>query len=295
VAAIIAEVELTDDLAFGLRLSNSDSIFFGSAVDNRVGVSFDFTGMTSNIFGSIFNTSTLNANMSINLVLQALAQKTKVRILQEPMVFTADNQEASFFEGQDVPILTNSQLTPEGTVNETTEYVAVGIGLNVRPRITAYGDVDMEINLEISNIDIAASAVSVSPVFDRRETTTQVIVKDGQTIVISGILRDQESKVTRKFPLLGDLPLIGGLFTSIDNQQTRTELIAFITPYIVDNPDENDANFNEDARQRLFELSKPLEEQEATPIDPEKVKSRLLMERYRHSPKRHSRPDRDGE
>ena len=139
----------------------------------------------------------------------------------------------------------------------------------------------MEINLEISNINIAASVVSVSPVFDRRETTTQVIVKDGQTIVISGILRDQESKVKRKVPLLGDIPLIGGLFTSIDNQQTRTELIAFVTPFIVESPDENDKNFNEDARSRLLELSKPLDQQTAEPVDPEKVKSRLLLERYK--------------
>jgi len=141
--------------------------------------------------------------------------------------------------------------------------------------------VDMEINLEISNINIAASAVSVSPVFDRRETTTQVIVRDGQTIVISGILRDQESKVIRKMPFFGDLPLIGGLFTSIDNQKTRTELIAFVTPFIVDTPDENDRNFNEDARSRLLELSKPLDEQDAGSVDPEKVKSRLLLERYK--------------
>ncbi len=283
IAAIIAEVELTDDLALGLRVSNSDTIFAGTSVDNRVGASLSFEGLINNVFGGLFDTSALTATSSINLVLQALAQKTKVRILQEPVIFTSDNQEASFFEGQDVPVLVSSQLTPQGTVNESTEYQAVGIGLNVRPRITAYGDVDMEINLEISNINIAASAVSVSPVFDRRETTTQVIVKDGQTIVISGILRDQESKVKRKIPLLGDLPLIGALFTSIDNQQTRTELIAFVTPFIVDSPDENDTNFNEVARERLLELSKPLDEQGVDSDDlQEKVKSRLLLERYKH-------------
>jgi type II secretory pathway component GspD/PulD (secretin) len=283
IAAIIAEVELTDDLALGLRVSNSDTIFRGTSVDNRVGVSLGFEGLINNIFGGLFDTSTLTATSSINLVLQALAQKTKVRILQEPVIFTADNQEASFFEGQDVPVLVSSQLTPQGTVNESTEYQAVGIGLNVRPRITSYGDVDMEINLEISNINVAASVVAVSPVFDRRETTTQVIVKDGQTIVISGILRDQESKVKRKVPLLGDIPLIGALFTSIDNQQTRTELIAFVTPFIVDSPDENDTNFNEVARERLLELSKPLDEQGVGSDDlEEKVKSRLLLERYKH-------------
>ena len=291
ISAIIAEIELTDDLAFGLRLSSSP-IPSGGTIDNRVGAGFGFTGMASNFFGSVFNTTTLDANMSINVVLQALAEKTKVRILQEPMVFTADNQEASFFEGKDVPIVVNTQDTLQGGFNETIEYRAVGIGLNVRPRITSSGDVDMEINLEISNLDPVESALG--PVFDRRETTTQVIVKDGQTIVISGILRDEETRITRKFPLLGDLPLIGGLFTSIDKQQTRTELIAFITPYIVDNPDENDDNFNKEARQRLLEISKPLDDQVVTPIDPDKVKSRLLMERYKKYTERASRPPRPG-
>jgi type II secretory pathway component GspD/PulD (secretin) len=73
------------------------------------------------------------------------------------------------------------------------------------------------------------------------------------------------------------------LFTSIDNQQTRTELIAFVTPFIVDSPDENDTNFNEVARERLLELSKPLDEQGVGSDDlEEKVKSRLLLERYKH-------------
>ncbi len=286
IAAIIAEVELSDELALGLRLSNSDAILGGVPIDNRLGASGSFSGTISDIFGGLFDapggTFDVGPN-AVNVVLQALAQKTKIRILQEPAVFTADNQEASFFEGQDVPVLVNTQLTPEGTLNNTTEYQAVGIGLNVRPRITTYGDVDMEINLEISNIDIAASAVSGadSPTFDRRETTTEIIVKDGQTIVISGILRDQESKVKRKVPLLGDIPILGALFTSVEDQNTRTELLAFITPFVVENPEENNANFNQEARQRLMDLSKPLKDQDVQPIDRDEVESRLLMERYK--------------
>ena len=138
----------------------------------------------------------------------------------------------------------------------------------------------MEINLVISNINIAATAASGAdaPFFDRRETTTQVIVQDGQTIVISGILRDQESQVKRKFPLLGDIPLVGALFTSVDNETTRTELLAFVTPYVVETPGENDSNFNERARQRLEDLSKPLKEQEADDKDlPDHIRRRLLQ------------------
>ncbi|MHC4415336.1 MAG: secretin N-terminal domain-containing protein [Planctomycetota bacterium] len=278
ITAIIAEVELSDDLALGIRLSNSDTILGGPLVDNRIGGRAAFSGTENDLFDNLFDTSVLDVNVSLNVLLQALAQNTKIRILQEPAVFTADNQEASFFQGQDVPILQTSQTTAEGTVNETVQYQAVGIGLNVRPRITAEGDVDMEINLEISNIDPAETAISVSnsPVFDRRETTTQVIVKDGQTIVISGILRDLESKVERKVPLLGDIPLLGELFKSRENTTSRTELLAFVTPLVVDNPDQNDANFNQRAREHLQDLSRPLKDQERRAPDPERMQRRLL-------------------
>jgi general secretion pathway protein D len=277
ISAIIAEVELTDELALGLRWGTNIAPPLG---DNSFGASAGFEGIKDDIFGGFFNTmGTLNVNANLNVILDALAQKTKIRVLQEPVVFTSDNQEARFFQGQDVPIQQATQGN-QGFVSQSFEYQAVGIGLNVRPRITMQGDVDMEINLVISNINIAATAASGAdaPFLDRRETTTQVIVQDGQTIVISGILRDQESQVKRKFPLLGDIPLIGALFTSVDNETTRTELLAFITPYVVESPDENDTNFNQRARQRLEDLSKPLKEQEADEKDlPDRIRRRLLQ------------------
>jgi type II secretory pathway component GspD/PulD (secretin) len=101
-------------------------------------------------------------------------------------------------------------------------------------------------------------------------------VQDGQTIVISGILRDFESRVRRKVPLLGDIPLVGELFKSYEDQTTRTELLAFITPYVVGAPEENDENFNERARQRLEDLSAPLKEQERKEPK-ERIRKRLLQ------------------
>ncbi|MCH8006286.1 MAG: hypothetical protein IH888_08660 [Planctomycetes bacterium] len=275
ITAVIAEVELTDDFALGIRYSNVSSILGGPLADNRFGLGGQIDVTEDNLFGSIFNTSILSANMPVNVLLQALAQVTNIRILQEPMVFTADNQEASFFEGQDVPILQTTQGN-QGFISESVVYQAVGIGLNVRPRITAEGDVDLEINLEISNID-PSQTVANQPFFDRRETTTHVIVKNGQTIVISGIMRELESTVERKVPLLGDIPLLGELFKSREQKTTRTELIAFVTPLIVDNPDENDSNFNERAREKLQELSRPLEEQKPRQTAADRTRRRLLL------------------
>jgi type II secretory pathway component GspD/PulD (secretin) len=142
-------------------------------------------------------------------------------------------------------------------VNESTDYRPVGIRLAVRPRITVQRDVDMEVNLVLSSI-VQGQTVSGNFIVDRRQVNTEIIVKNGQTIVISGIRTEQESEIKRKIPLLGDIPLLGELFTSRDTENSATELIAFITPIVVDNPSANDTNFNERDRMLLEELSQPL-------------------------------------
>lgn len=260
ISAVIAEVVLTDEFAFGLRISNSDSILGGTLADNRIGGGAGVNMTKDDLFGSLFSSSVLDSSFSVNVALQALSQYTNVRVLQEPRVFTADNQEAIFFDGQDIPFITNTQVTDQGTVNESFDYKAVGVQLNVRPRITVERDVDMDISLELSSI-VPGQTLFGGFIVDRRTTTTQIIVKNGQTIVLSGILKDSESQITRKVPLLGHIPIIGELFTSRENSKTVTELIAFITPIVVDNPSENEENFNVDDRENLRRLSRPLKEQ----------------------------------
>ncbi|KKK83745.1 hypothetical protein LCGC14_2790310, partial [marine sediment metagenome] len=100
--------------------------------------------------------------------------------------------------------------------------------------------VDMMINLEISRI-VPGSNSQGNPIFDRREVTTHVIVQAGQTIMLSGIIRQEDFSDVRKVPLLGDLPLIGPLFRSIDKGVRNRELVVFITPHVMSTPDEVDA------------------------------------------------------
>ncbi len=276
ISAIIAEVELTDDLALGLRFSNDDSILGGTLPDNRLGGSVSVEGTENDPFKNIFDTSTLDASLSVNIVLQALDQKTNVRILQEPIIFTADNQEALFFDGQDIPTLTGTQTSTEGSVNESYEYREVGVTLNVRPRITVERDVDLEVSLVLSSV-VSGVIIHGGAVFDRRETSTHVIVKNDQTIVLSGILREVESKIKRGIPFLSDIPIIGDIFASHENTTTTTELIAFITPHVVDNPTENDSNFQEDYRLRLQDLSRPvLEQAKEMDRNPDAISERIL-------------------
>jgi len=274
ISAIIAEVELTDEFALGLRVSNSGDILGGGNPDNRIGGTFNTSASEDPFLDDLFDTSVLDVSVNINAVIQALDEVTNVRILQQPRVFTADNQEAQFFDGQDFPFLTNTQTTDQGTVNESTEYRPVGIFLNVRPRITSQKDIDLDINLELSSI-VPGQTQFGSAIVDRRTTTTNVILQDRQTIVLSGILTDRESQITRKVPFLGDIPLLGELFTSRENSKTTTELIAFITPHVVDSPSELE-EFNQKDNYRLDEMSRPLKEQDPQSNTPKAIRERML-------------------
>jgi type II secretion system protein D len=258
ISAVLASVQLTDELALGLRFSSFP--ISPTNPDNALGGTAAFEGTNNSFLDNLFDTTVLDVNVDVNVLLQALAQKTNVRILQEPRVFTADNEEAVFFDGQNIPVLESTNTSDVGGFQQNVNYRDVGVVLNARPRITSQRDVDMEIYLELSNV-VPGQTLAGSPVFDQRYTSTRVIVKNNQTIVLAGILKDQESQITRGIPLLMDIPWIGELFKSRENNLDRRELVAFITPVVVDNPEENDTNFNATERDNLRDIARPLKEQ----------------------------------
>ena len=270
ITAVIAEIAAEDALALGLRTNqngitptfgeNNFAIGANTSGAGNANNTQAFTGTKNDILPGLFDTSVLNVGVNINMLLQALALKSSVSILSEPRVYTGDNQEAEFFSGQDIPFITESQPNNNGNLLQSFDYRAVGISLRVRPRITPQRDVDIKINLELSST-VPGQTLFGGAIVDRRETTTQLIVQDGQTVILSGIMRTQDSKTTRKVPLLGDLPFIGPLFTSVENNRKNTELIAFVTPIVIENPAENDAA-NAPYRQRLGELRDKLGQDE---------------------------------
>jgi general secretion pathway protein D len=266
IACVIAEVSSEDALSLGLRMSNT--AITPTNADNAIGIGPSgnnpntITGQKEGLINDWFDTSVLNVGVNVNALLQALGQDTTIKILSEPRIFTGDNQEATFFDGQDIPFITDSERNNSGNLVQSFDYRAVGIQLRVRPRITPERDVDLKVNLELANIQPQQTLFG-GFIVDRRETTTQLIVRDGQTVVISGILRSEDADIKRKIPGLGDIPLLGELFTSRERTRTQTELIAFITPVVVLNGAERD-RVNEGPRERLGELRKEL-----TPDRPE--------------------------
>ncbi len=269
IAAILAEVELGDQFAMGIQfgpagqvapLNPNNAVVIGA---NAEGDRLRFSGAKDNIFPDVLNVSNFTFGVNATVVLQALQRDTSVRILQQPRVFTTENEEAVFFAGQDVPFLTGTTTggTTGGGTTSSFDQISVGIGVNVRPRITQDRNVAMEVNILLSNINTTSSlnvGGSNNPTIDRRQTQTRVTVKDKQTIVLSGVRREAENFEKNGFPVLGQIPILDLFFSNKDETKSVAELLVFITPTVVINPDENDSNYNADDRERLEIFAKPL-------------------------------------
>jgi type II secretory pathway component GspD/PulD (secretin) len=277
ISSVLAEVVLGDQFAMGIKFGPAGQVKPLNP-NNAVSIGTSVTGTKDGLFPETFNTFTFDFLLDATVILQALQRDTAVRILQQPRVFTTDNKEAQFFAGDDVPFLTGSTTggTTGGGTTSSFNQIPVGIGLNVRPRITKERNVAMEIKVLLSNIN-NTSAVDVggsgNPTISRRSTNTNVTVKNNQTIVISGLRVESEESEKNGFPVLGNLPILDLFFSNKDEAQATKELLIFITPTVVDNPDENDLNFNADERERLDVLSKPINADTQRLVE----KNRLLL------------------
>jgi general secretion pathway protein D len=238
--AVIAEVQHDDLTTVGMRFASDPSLLADPRLlDQSIGgaVSTDFNqlfGGTYAIGNDTFGRTVFGANLSASILIQLLMREFGLKILFEPKLYTSDNQEAEFFDGQDVPVQTEQQSSAEATVLRTSfTYLPIGTRLRVRPHVTQEGEIDLTINLELSRIVPGESTLG-NPIFDRRETSTHVVLHDGQTVMLSGIVRQEDFDDQRKVPLLGDIPLVGGIFRSKERAMRNRELIVFITPRVVE-------------------------------------------------------------
>ncbi len=167
--------------------------------------------------------------IAISATLNMLKAQGKARVLANPRVTTMDGEEASVVTGERIPI-----FVTETNGNQTFQIkqdIVAGIELKITPRVNEGEIITTRIRTEVSNITGVTSAGY--PTTSSREATTIIRVKAGETIVIGGLLEDRTIKQTSKLPLLGDIPLIGRLFSSVRQENKQTELFIFITPYLV--------------------------------------------------------------
>jgi general secretion pathway protein D len=127
-----------------------------------------------------------------------------------------------------------SESITQQTTSQNIDFNRVGMELRTRPSITPEDNVDMIVNIEISQL--TSDLVNDQPVRTVMETTTNMIVRDGQTLLLGGILFQKDSRIEHKIPLLGDAPLVGGLFRHTEVNLTNSEMFVFMTPRVIDEP-----------------------------------------------------------
>lgn len=180
--------------------------------------------------------SDLGGDGLFGVIVNAIKRDGESNLLSTPSILTLNNREAEFLVGQNVPITTGEALSSNNNNPfRTIERQDVGIKLKVRPQINADGAITLFLRQEVSSVD-PFSSVSGELVFNKREIETSVLVDNGETVVLGGLLDVSERTTVDKVPFLGDLWVVGGLFTSTSVEQTKTNLMVFIRPIIVGDP-----------------------------------------------------------
>lgn len=265
IKAIIVEVDHKNLSSLGVQLASNPSSF-GTLDENSITALNALSQLDrhgSLVFGAGGNqgtqvTNTLTADVSV--LIDFLAKRVNAKILNQQTLWTEDNEEASFFKGNKVAFFTSATSSATAGNVQNFEFQRVGMTLAVRPSITPNNDVDMIINIIISQL--TSEEENSQPVRTEMETKTNMIVKDGQTLMLGGILFQEDSVTHRKVPLLGDIPLLGALFSHNETIATNNEMLVFITPYVIDEPDKTGSATKEIERskQRLDELQQKLGE-----------------------------------
>lgn len=171
--------------------------------------------------------------------------KDAVNVLSTPQILTSDNKEAEIVVGENVPFISKREReAAAGTVLSSIERKDVGINLRITPQISEGGYVKLDVYQEISSVKEPPAGIEeailtgVGPTTTKRSTKTSVTVKDGQTVVIGGLMQEKEEETVTKVPLLGDIPVIGWLFKHKSVDKKKTNLLVFITPHVVRDAEE---------------------------------------------------------
>lgn len=242
IEGLIARIDLTDKLNFGIQwlIQNDFTIKDLKPFSNDINISGPLQ-LNTPLSASNFTFTALDAKGNVKLLLQSLASEGKANILAAPHILVSDNREASIQVGSQVPIATQTATTPTGTgttvtgtITSTIQYKDIGIILKVKPQVNESGLVSLEISQEVSSLgDKVPIAGQEFQAINKTEAKTNLVAQDGETIIIGGLIREDITKSRAGIPFLYKIPIIGHLFGSTINENTKNELIILLTPRVM--------------------------------------------------------------
>lgn len=263
IEGLIVQVSLTDNLSFGMAYAintdltispfRNDFRLTGDAQMNPGGMAV--TANPSPIPAGGFSFIGRDPTGQIRAVLTALEDRSKAKVVAAPHILVADNREARIQVGQQIPLATSTSSQITSAINQqtqqttttstpvigttTVQYKDIGIILKVKPQVNDSGLINLELSQEISSVGGTFKVGGLDEIsIDKTEATTNMVARDGETIIIGGLIREDTSLGTTGFPLLSRIPIIGALFGTQSDKVQRKELIILLTPHVVRNQKE---------------------------------------------------------
>ncbi|MGA1871354.1 MAG: type II secretion system secretin GspD [bacterium] len=242
IEALIAEVDFHKNQDIGAEWRALDVPEEGDDYKGFGGTNFGQISSVQNLqpptgmfLGIMRDTITLGGMELPNIaaLIRAYQSDNNVNILSTPHILTMDNEEAQLLIGEDVPIK-HAEIVDNRTIYSTT-YKAVGISLTITPHINPKGYIKLEMGLKVDKVNREAESGIWTT---RREAKTIVMLKDKETIIIGGLLQDDKQKGFSRVPCLGEIPVLGRLFRSLNTNRGKTNLQIFISPHIINSPEE---------------------------------------------------------
>ena len=231
IEAVIAEVSLNDELKFGVRWAVESGSF-----------SFGLSDLVNGFAGASFPGASWGfATKDVQVTLNALASITDVNVVSSPTIMALNNQRAVLQVGDQVPIVTQQTanvVTANASVVNSISLRDTGIILSVVPRVNSSGRVLLDIEQEVSGVVQTTTSGIDSPTIQQRKISTKVVVNNGESLALGGLIQERNSLQRGQVPLLGNVPIIGNAFKNKTDTISKTELIIFIKPSIVTSVDD---------------------------------------------------------
>lgn len=251
IEALIAEITLSDEFSFGLAWSLKTDLKISGVkpfindvnLDGQIAQRGDIlsSDSASKLTGGGFTFLATDPTGIVRARIESLTSDSRAKVLASPRILVLDNREAKIQIGDQVPVSTSETTytgSDTGNITRTIQYKDTGVILRVKPQVNEGGLVTLELTQEVSNfykIDLSGNEeIAIS----KRETNTNLVSQDGQTIVIGGLISEEKTDTKSGIPYLSKIPLIGPLFGTTKNENKRKELVILLTPRVIRNQQE---------------------------------------------------------
>ena len=239
VKARIVEINNNDakkiGLKYGLDVGAADASglyslavnFGGSAIVGQVGGAL--SGQLVNSNGAL---SGVSKGLALGAALDFLQTKTAAKTVSTPSLLCVNNKESSIYVGKTISFQIGSTSNAVSGITNNYKRQDVGLTLSIKPRVSSKEKVSLKVKVKLENI--AGQDANAQPITTKQNVQTEIVVQNGEKIIIGGLVKESNSLTRTKIPLLGDIPLLGNLFQHNDRSDTQTSLLVLLTPYIVD-------------------------------------------------------------